>query len=231
MLRLAPYGESDVVVTLLTARDGVVAAIARRARAGSTKRRMILEPFHTLLVEIAPGGGELAHVRASAIAVARPALLEDVRALETAGTATRWTRLLSPPHAPEPEVFEALDALLDALVERASPDGALSTFGLRLLDALGYGLELSACARCAKPRPAGRAGFVTAQGGGVVCDACRFGVVGEEPPLPGELLDAVGRDPTAATHASPEAAARLLRVVRAAIDLRARGVGSKSGAR
>ena len=234
MLRVAPYGESDAVVTLLTLRDGVVPAIARHARAASPKRRTIVEPFHTLLVEIAPGGGELSHLRSSSIAVARAALLEDARALEIAGTATRWARLLSPPRAPEPEVFESLESLLDALVEKApssTNDGALATFGLRLLDALGYGLELSACARCARPRPAGRAAYVSAQSGGVTCDACRFGVAGEEPPLPGELLDAVARDPSAATNAPPEQASEMLRIVRAAIDLRARAVGSKAGAR
>jgi DNA repair protein RecO (recombination protein O) len=230
VLRVAPYGESDAVVTLLTAREGVVPAIARRARGGTSKRRVIVEPFHTLLVEIAPGGGELAHLRSSSIAVPRAALLEDARALDVAGTATRWARLLSPPRAPEPDVFEALESLLDALVEKADPEGALATFGLRLLDALGYGLELSACARCARPRPAGRAAYVTAQGGGVVCDVCRFGVAGEEPPLPGDLLDAVARDPSEATHAPAEQAAELLRIVRAAIDLRARAVGSKKGA-
>jgi len=231
VLRVGAYGEADLVVTLLCARDGVVPAIAKRARAATNKRRMIVEPFHTLRVEIAPGGGDLAHLRASSIAVARTALLENAAALEIAGIATRWTRLLSPLRTPEPEVFEALESLLDALVECAPHDGALATFGLRLLDALGYGLELSACARCAKPRPKGRAAYVTAQGGGVICDACRFGVAGDEPPLPGDLLDAVGRDPVAATTASADDAAELLRIVRAAVDFRARGVGSKTGAR
>lgn len=245
MLRVAPYGESDAVVTLLTERDGVVAAIAKRARAGSSKRGWILEPFHTLAVEIAPGAGELAHLRASSIAVARASLLEDSAALETAGIATRWVRLLCPPRAAEPEVFlalgELLDALVDALVDGArnaneratspSTDGTLAAFGLRLLDALGYGLELLACARCARPRPKGRAAFVTAQSGGVLCEACRLGSATDEPPLPGDLLDAVGSDPSNAASAAPEAAAELLRVVRLAVDLRARAVGAKAGAR
>lgn len=231
MLRTAPYGESDLVVTLLCERDGVVPAIAKRARTATTKRRMIVEPFHTLLVEIAPGGGELSHLRASSIAVARPTLLDDASALETAGTATRWARLLCPPRGPEPEVFRALESALDALVEGGASDAVLAAFGLHLLEALGYGLELAACARCAKPRPEGRAAFVTAKGGGVVCEACRFGVASDEPPLAGPLLDAVARDPSAALQASSEEAAELLRIVRAAVDLRARAVGSKSGAR
>lgn len=227
VLRVSPYGEADLVVTLLTARDGVVPAIAKRARAATAKRKIVVEPFHTLTVEIAPGGGELAHLRASTLDVARTSLLENAAAMEIAGTATRWTRSLSPQRTPEPEVFDALESLLDALAEGAPHDGALATFGLRLLDALGYGLELAACARCARPRPAGKSAFLNARGGGVVCESCRFGLADDAAPFPGEFLGAVAIDPSAATRADPQLAADLLRVVRGAIDLHTRTVGAK----
>ena len=219
------------MVTLLTEREGVIPAIAKGARAASSRRRIFLEPFHTLSVELAAGSGDLSAVRTATIATARAALLDDGLRLEAAGTASRWVRLLSPPRVPEPELFAALEALLDTLTRGESIDGALAAFGLLLLEALGYGLELGRCARCARPRPPGRSAFVTAAGGGVVCDACRFGVAGQAPPIDGALIDAIAADPTAAASAPADSAAELLRIVRAAIDLRARAVGVKAGAR
>jgi len=217
-------------VTLLTERDGVLSAMARRARAPSARRSIVLEPFHTLSVELAKGGGELGTLRSSIIDRARTDLLSDERRLGHAGLATRWVRTLSPLHSPEPEVFVALEALLDRLAAGAFElDAALALFGLQLLTALGYGLELGACARCARARPEGRAGYVSASGGGVVCDACRMGVVMREPAIAGALLDALVRDERAILSAPAADVAAVLHVVRAAIDLRARGVGSKRG--
>jgi DNA repair protein RecO (recombination protein O) len=231
VLRTSPYGESDVVVTLLGERDGIVPALARRARSQSPRKNaLVLEPFHTLAIELAPGTGELAALRSSVIDIARASLLDDAIRLDVAGLATRWVRTLCPPRTPEPEVFLALETLLDRLAAGTKADAALATFGLQLLDALGYGLELSACARCSKARPAGKSAYVTAVGGGVACEACRTTSTGDAL-LEGALLDALARDPVAAMDANEEQVARLLRIVRDAIDLRARAVGSRMGAR
>ena len=232
VLRTSPYGESDVVVTLFGEHGGVVPALARRARTQSPRKNaLVLEPFHTLAVELAPGTGELSSLRTSVIDVPRAALLDDARRLDVAGLATRWVRTLCPPHTAEPEVFVALEALLDRLAQGTKADGALATFGLQLLDALGYGLELSACARCSRPRPRGKSAYLTASGGGVVCESCRASTSASDALLAGPLLDAIGEDPTRALDATDEQATILLRVVHDAVDLRARAVGSRTGAR
>jgi DNA repair protein RecO len=214
----------------------VVAALARRARSQSPRKNaLVLEPFHTLAVELATGTGELSSLRSSVIDIARAALLDDARRLDVAGLATRWVRTLCPPRTPEPEVFAALEELLDRLcasttLSRSPEDAALVTFGLQLLDALGYGLELASCARCSRPRPRGKAAYVTATGGGVVCEACRATSTNDAP-LEGALLDALDADRRHVLEATDEQVARLLRVVRDAVDLRARAVGSRTGAR
>ena len=220
------------MVTLLAERRGVVAALARRARSPSPRKNaLVLEPFHTLAVELADGSGELASLRSSVIDVPRAPLLDDARRLEVAGLATRWVRTLCPPHTPEPEVFGALEALLDRLAAGAHEDAALATFGLQLLEALGYGLELATCARCSRPRPRGKAAYVSAAGGGVVCEACRATVSAKDVLLDGALLDAIAQDATRVLDATDERAASVLRVVHDAVELRARAVGSRTGAR
>jgi DNA repair protein RecO (recombination protein O) len=225
VLRVSSYGEADAIVSLLTQRNGVVSAIAKRARAGG-RRRVVLEPFHTLAVELAAGNGELWSLRSSTIERARIALLDDGARLEVAGEAMRWIRVLSPARTPEPEVFAAAIVLLDRLAELGSnggsPEGSLAAFGLELLDALGYALELSACARCARPRPTGRAAYLLGRAGGVLCETCRRGVTGSAPLLDGVLLDRLAADPQL-----EEAA--LLPVVREAIEARAQAVGRGLG--
>src|SRR5690606_4931690 len=45
-------------------------------------------------------------------------------------------------------------------------------FGLLLLSHVGYALELERCVRCGRECPEGRAAFVDAHGGGLVCASC-----------------------------------------------------------
>jgi len=234
LLRKTPFGDADVVATLLTEREGVIAALARNARASSPKKSMMLEPFHSLRVELATGSGELWKLRSAVVDVARGALLDDETRLTIAGQATRWVRTLSPPRVPEPAVLEALEKLLDRLVElpRESVQSALVAFGLEILEGLGYALELSSCARCGRVRPKGKAAYVGATQGGVVCESCRVGAVRSEieaVPFDGALLDAIAEDPERILTIDSGNVARLYEIVRAAIDFRARAVGAKRG--
>ncbi len=223
VLRVSPYGDADAVVQLLTEKGGALAALAKRARASTAKRTLILEPFHTLAVELSSTSGELSLLRTATIATARTALLEDGTRLELAGVATRWARALLPPKVPEPEVFAGLERLLDELAV-GRPQAVLA-FGLLLLDALGYGLELSGCARCARARPAGRAAFVSGVGGGVLCESCRRGVTIDAPLISGSALDALTEDRWA--ELAVDERPLVDRVVREAIDHRARAVGAR----
>lgn len=223
VLRVSPYGDTDAVVQLLTERAGAVAALAKRARASTGKRTLILEPFHTLAVELTPTAGELSMLRSSTITVARTLLLEDATRLDLAGEATRWARALLPQRVPEPDVFAALERLLDAL--SLGRTDALFAFGLTLLDALGYALEVAGCARCARARPAGRAAYVSGVGGGVLCEACRRGVTIDAPLISGAALDALTLDRWA--ELPLEDRPLIARVVREAIEQRAAAVGTR----
>lgn len=225
MLRVSPYGEDDVVVSLLAEAAGLVPALAKHARARSGKTALAFEPFHTLSVELLAGGGELQRLTASTISVARTRLLEHADALDRAGMASRWARELSPPHTPEPAVFEALERLYDALERGEDGARALLTFGFTLLETLGWGLELGRCVRCGRERPAGRVAFVSAVASGIVCSACGGGSAGQRP-IDGELLDRVlaGRTDLDAALCAP-----LLRVVEEAVALHAHAVGARKG--
>jgi DNA repair protein RecO (recombination protein O) len=166
-----PYRDADLVVTLFTEEAGAVAAMARGARR-SAKRLGALEPFHGLSVSLEDRGGDLMALRESRVLRVRGGLVASLDAVDAAGIAMRWTRHLLPPRTPEPEAYALATTFLDALDEGAPARAELAAFGLRLLFAVGYGLDLGACVRCGRPCPPGRAALVDAARGGLVCQSC-----------------------------------------------------------
>jgi DNA repair protein RecO (recombination protein O) len=175
VLRVVPFGEADAVVTLLGETTGRVAAMARGGRKASGTRPAI-EPIHTLLVTLAEKpAAELMTLRASELDTVRTRLTARLDALDAAGRALRWVRAAMPPRHPDAAVWEVTSSLLDALdaPALAAPAVALlAAGGLRLLSALGWGLDLDACVRCGKPCPETNAGLLDPSRGGLVCRSC-----------------------------------------------------------
>jgi DNA repair protein RecO (recombination protein O) len=125
-------------------------------------------------------GSDTAFLVESALAHPRLALCGDLDRLDAAGRALRWVRRAAPPHTPEPalwaEINELLDAL-DAVGAGPSPLVLLAGAGLRMLAAVGWGLELAACVRCGKPCARGASAYVNPAAGGLVCRSCGGGPV------------------------------------------------------
>jgi DNA repair protein RecO (recombination protein O) len=176
LLSRVEYGESDLIVQVFTESLGRVSALARGARK-SQKRFSCLEPFHTLRLTLgARASSELYSVRDATLDRPRLSLASHLVALETASRGLSWLRSASQPRNPEPELFRHTEGFLDQVAkepERAQE--SLGVFGLRLLRALGWGLDFGACASCGKPCPPGQSAFVHPSRGGLVCRACGGG--------------------------------------------------------
>jgi DNA repair protein RecO (recombination protein O) len=221
LLGRVDYGESDVIVTFLTEELGKVGALVRGGRKSRRRAGGALEPMQTARVTLEDRGGELSTLREARVERPRVALLGNLTALETAGTALRWARHACPPRMPEPEVFAELSLLLDDLDAGAAAgreDALLARFGVRLLEHVGWGLELGQCIVCGKPRPPARAAIVSAARGGVLCVGCAGHAIGApkgaaEGAVRGALVDAI------ASHAieSPAEVALALTWVRTAL--------------
>ncbi len=187
VVRTVEFGESDVIATLVTEEAGKLSAVVRGARKGSRRVGGALEPVHTIAVLLEDKGGELVTLKESRIVRLRLAVVDDLGALEAAGTALRWARHLFPPRTPEPEGWAVLLDLLDTLdAQPAAARRELARAGLAMLAAVGYALELERCALCGRPCPAGRAACVDPARGGLVCRACG----GATSVLPPEARDA-----------------------------------------
>ncbi len=182
LLRTVAYGESDLIVTLLTETDGKVGARLRGGRKSSRRAAGGIEPFHTIDASLEDRGGELLTLKECRLVTVRAGLVLRLEAMEAGGTALRWTRHLLPVRHKEPKAWSTLTRLLDELDRGTrSSRGLLALAGLHLLASVGYALELERCVVCGRPCPEGAPAFVDARRGGLVCRSCGGG---------GRLLDA-----------------------------------------
>jgi len=176
LLRRVEYGESDLVVTLLTEDMGRVSALARGARKSVKRFGGVLEPMHTLRISYDDrAGAELVVLREAKLERARPYLVTSLERMQAAGQALNWVRKAAPPRTPEPQVWAAMEALLDHLgdsEDQASAHARLAATGLRLLAAFGWAIDFERCVSCGKAASAGQAARIDAARGGLVCREC-----------------------------------------------------------
>lgn len=207
MARVA-YGESDLVVTLLTEDIGRVSALARGARRSSKRFGGALEPMHTLRVSLDERPrAELAVLREAALDQPRSGLTRDLESLQAAGKALSWLRRAAPPRTPEPEAWSATLRFLDLLDrDPGRQQERLVTFGMQLLEAFGWGLDLSRCVRCGKVCPPEQTALVSPERGGLVCRSCGGGPLRLTSDLRRSLLlAALGQDDTVPAEDLPRA--------------------------
>src|SRR5262249_27302701 len=111
----------------------------------------------------------------SSIVHPRLALVAALDRLEAAGRALRWVRRAAPPHTPEPALWGEVNALLDRLdtpTPGPSPQALVAGMGLRMLAAVGWGLDLARCVRRGKTCDPGTGAYLDPGEGGLVCRAC-----------------------------------------------------------
>ncbi len=172
VVRSVAYGESDLVVTLLTEKEGKVSAIVRGARKGSRRVAGALEPMHTISVTYEDKGTDLATLKEAHVIRARTGLMTRLEALDAAGTALRWARHMFPPKTEEPAAYATLTATLDALDAGGDPNAELAIAGLQLLSDVGWGLELERCIVCGARCPEDAAAQLDPARGGIICRKC-----------------------------------------------------------
>ncbi len=176
-LGAVPYGETAVVATWLTEREGKLSTMVRGARSSRRRVNGALDYVHGVYLRAEDTGAELLTLKEAVVRHVRLGVTGDLDALAAAGTALRWVRHACPPRTPEPDVFQELSVLLDDLERQPSSakGQGLLTFGLRLLRHVGYELVFDRCASCGRPRPPARRAHVDAGRGGVICRACHGG--------------------------------------------------------
>lgn len=186
LLRAVEFGESDLVVHLLTADAGRFTAIAKSARKSLRRFPGTLDLFNHLAIEgrTRPRGG-MGFLERARLLDPHLGLRRDPARYALACFLIELLDRLSP-EAMEPGESQPLFALASAslaLVEHARPTPTLRILlELRLLDALGLRPELGRCVRCGREPDAAIADDHGVRfhvpDGGLVCSACARGLEG-----------------------------------------------------
>jgi DNA repair protein RecO (recombination protein O) len=142
VLHHRPYRDTSLLLELLTASHGRVGVVARGARGPRSRMRGLLQPFRPLLVSWT-GRGELGTLAGVELNTPSRPLPAD-RIMSGFYLNELLLKLLER-YDPQPELFSHYAGVISALAECSPRQQAmhLRLFEKQLLDALGYGLNLT----------------------------------------------------------------------------------------
>jgi DNA repair protein RecO (recombination protein O) len=176
VLRAVEFGESDLVVHLLTARSGRLTAIAKGARRSTRRFPGVLDLFNRLRVQIErPRRSGMARIEHARLEDAFLGLRRDPRRYALASFLAELLDRLAPEGGPRRDLDALFDFALEALtaLERARPDRRTrALLELRALGALGLRPELRDCVRCGRPVAGATPLAFSVPEGGALCAAC-----------------------------------------------------------
>lgn len=176
VLRVVEFGESDVVLHLLTPATARLTAIAKGAKRSHKRFSGAIDLMNRIRIRAERRRPQsMARLEQARLVDAFPALRRDPRRFALGSYLVELVGRLAPEGAGGAEarsLFETTLAVLRAVAERA-PDGRLRVLlELRLLDALGLRPELRRCVRCGRdPGSQARIDFHVGEGG-PLCGEC-----------------------------------------------------------
>ncbi len=147
ILHHRPYRDTSRIFEIVTRDHGRLSLFARGVRGPKAKLASILQPFQMLLFSWT-GRGEAAQLTGAESAQASPPLPPS--SLMAAFYLNELLMKLTTRHDPLPLLFDTYHTALEGLRQGLPLEPELRVFEKRLLEALGYGLELGSEARTGK---------------------------------------------------------------------------------
>jgi DNA repair protein RecO (recombination protein O) len=208
LLHHYPWRDSSRILEFFTRAHGRVSVFARAARRGGSSLPAALQPFGELLVSWSARGeaGQLT----GAERVHAPAFLAGDRLMSGFYVNELLIKLL-PKHDAHPSLYDAYAAVIARLHDGAAdPARALRIFEKRLLEELGWGLELAHDSLTGEPIESRRAYRYRIDGGAEAVDGVAEGAL----VMAGESLLSLAREELN----DPQSLADARRLLRAALD-------------
>ena len=147
ILHHRPYRDTSRILEVITRDHGRISVFARGVRGPKAKLASVLQPFQMLLLSWT-GRGEAAQLTGAESAQAAAPLPPSY--LMAAFYLNELLLKLTTRHDPLPVLFDAYHTALESLRQGAALEPELRVFEKRLLEALGYGLDLEAEAQTGK---------------------------------------------------------------------------------
>lgn len=150
ILATRPHGEAAAIIDVLTRDHGRHAGLVR---GGNARRlRAVLEPGNQVHVRWrARLADHLGTFTVEPVSNRAAALIGNPLGLAGLTSACAVAQVSLPERAPHPPVYDSLTFLLDVLPDLDDWGALLVRWELGLLDALGFGLDLSKCAATGSP--------------------------------------------------------------------------------
>ena len=172
VLRTQKLGEADRIITVLTAFNGLVRAVAKGVRRTSSKFGATLEPFMVADVQFVHGRNLDIVTQAQSRSSYGTMIAADYDKYTAASAMSEVAERLTDTGAPaERAQFDLLHGAYSALSRGVhSPDLVLGSYLLRALSEAGWAVTWTSCVSCGEP---GAHNGFHPSAGGPVCSACR----------------------------------------------------------
>jgi len=138
------HGESAVILTVLTREAGLIRGLVPGG--ASARRAAMLQPGNRISLRWRARLEDQLGTFAAEPARARPGLLAGADALAGVNAVTALLVFALPERDPHPRLADATEALLDRMDAGADWAETYLRWEMRLLDELGFGLDLTRCA-------------------------------------------------------------------------------------
>ncbi|MDP6939451.1 MAG: DNA repair protein RecO [Planctomycetota bacterium] len=156
ILKRTPFGESSLVIQVITASGARVHVLARGAYRPRSRFYCVLDLFDTLELEWSERtGASLGLLRKGTLARRRSELTRDLDRYQAGLTVLELCRAAARQEKSDRGLYLATEAALEGLQDPSNSSHAvLVVFQLAFLHNLGLAPALEACAQCAGPAPA-----------------------------------------------------------------------------
>lgn len=174
ILHAFPYGDTSLILRLLTPGHGVRSVIAKGARGARSRFGGVLEPFTEGEAQFTlREGRDLLTLTGFSLIRSRQGIGRDLTSF-TAAALLAEIALRSGTEEPHPELFEFLKDSLDRLA-LPPPDPAATALRALwgLIGLVGFQPEMESCVRCGRLLGVDEPARFDVEGGGVACRTCR----------------------------------------------------------
>ncbi len=148
ILHHRPYRDTSRILEVITRDLGRLSLFARGVRGPKARLASVLQPFQLLLLSWS-GRGEAAQLTGAESADHDPSM--PASSLLASFYLNELLMKLTTRHDPQPALFDDYHATVDGLRRGMLLEPSLRIFEKRLLDTLGYGLDLATQAQTGKP--------------------------------------------------------------------------------
>jgi DNA repair protein RecO (recombination protein O) len=148
ILHHRPYRDTSRILEVITRDHGRLTVFARGVRGPKAKLASILQPFQLLLLSWS-GRGEAGQLTGAESADHHPSM--PASSLMASFYLNELLIKLTTRHDPLPSLFDDYHATVEGLRHGMLLEPSLRIFEKRLLDTLGYGLDLATQAQTGKP--------------------------------------------------------------------------------